>query len=576
MTAPKPKAPPQSLVNELNLAKVREQIAQVAVRAVGEVKEDAWDRIKGTKRKIQSYRIQGGKVYLVIPQGMASLASSFGKDHWIEGINAAGVRGRIDNDFSFVSGSSTEVTYNTDLANLGLQFPESAYLYSVNPLKTTDRNTFGSKAWNELLSSRAYRYSASRVVTYDDLPIWKNDLNNNKDSGKAPESEQGLFGPSKDDVRWYETIHEYYKHCVYFKGQKTKERLAAEKAVNDSYSKTNVKKDTNKSTGSGSGKTTNTPPSSASSIGIGDDSKPVIHNLPPVKDLYFGSEVLKIFSDNRTVADMPTKVAPNGGSVASADKLWKDTKPYKGMIQSHIVPAKLEATSKLFRPQDKLKGLKISQVNSRRFGFQFQYNPSTVTMNYAGAPQVDIGLQMSGADKIPLIGSGVTSSTITFSVILNRMHDFKYIDAIIGKQLKFENVYAHTGNHKFISPIRNEGETTVVEELKKIKELGTMYDLEYLLRTLLGYQLNSTMRSMLSSDVGYLGAYPVELHLGKNLRYLGIIDGFSVSHTIFTQDMVPVFTNVQIQFSRLPDFTKRWDEVGFREEVDSSKEEDKT
>jgi hypothetical protein len=91
-----------------------------------------------------------------------------------------------------------------------------------------------------------------------------------------------------------------------------------------------------------------------------------------------------------------------------------------------------------------------------------------------------------------------------------------------------------------------------------------MYDIEYLLRTLLGYQLKSSLRNVFTSDIGYLGAYPVELHLGNNLRYLGIIDGFNVSHTIFNQNMVPVFSNVSITFSRLPDFAKPFNEVKTR------------
>jgi hypothetical protein len=220
-------------------------------------------------------------------------------------------------------------------------------------------------------------------------------------------------------------------------------------------------------------------------------------------------------------------------------------------------------------------------------------------MAYAGAPQVDIGLETSGDDKVPLIGSSVTSSTVTFNVIINRMNDFKYLDSLIydtsearyieafvparGKvklnnlSSLFGEVYSHTGNH----PVQRQNSgaanevSSINDELTQIKELGTMYDIEYLLRTLLGYQLKSNLRNVFTSDIGYLGAYPVELHLGNNLRYLGIIDGFNVSHTIFNQNMVPVFSNVSITFSRLPDFAKPFNEVTVTKTiVDTKKDEE--
>jgi putative thioredoxin len=71
--------------------------------------------------------------------------------------------------------------------------------------------------------------------------------------------------------------------------------------------------------------------------------------------------------------------------------------------------------------------------------------------------------------------------------------------------------------------------------------MGTMYDVEYLLRTLLGYTLKSYLRNNQTADMGYLGARPVELHLGKSLRYLGTVTSLRIEHVIFNEQMVPLF-----------------------------------
>jgi hypothetical protein len=54
--------------------------------------------------------------------------------------------------------------------------------------------------------------------------------------------------------------------------------------------------------------------------------------------------------------------------------------------------------------------------------------------------------------------------------------------------------------------------------------------------------------------MGYLGARPVELHLGKSLRYLGTVTNLKIEHVIFNEQMVPLFTNVSVAFARLPDY----------------------
>jgi hypothetical protein len=84
--------------------------------------------------------------------------------------------------------------------------------------------------------------------------------------------------------------------------------------------------------------------------------------------------------------------------------------------------------------------------------------------------------------------------------------------------------------------------------------------MEFLFRTLLGYEYNSFLGRGMSwdkktADLGWLGGKPVEIHLGKSLRYLGRVVSVSISHVLFTERMVPTFSEVGIVIQRLPDVT---------------------
>jgi hypothetical protein len=570
---------------------VQAAISEAVLITVNKQVEIAKKRL--IEKKFNNYYIQSGKVFLNVAAGIPS--ATFNSDHVIEGVGKKGVQGLIGNDFSFASGSTVDVKYDTGEPDASPAVAKNAWVYSVNPSPANPRKKLGVNEWNTLLNENKPK-TVSRKITYEDMPQWNNALNPNRVSffgiiynSAPPTSANSNDGQTRDDANWYWVLKSYADHCK--TDRKAKRQALIEAQNNVDTLKGDKGNDTSKTTPDG-GKTTTTPttvtPPSGTLSGIGDDTKPVIYNFPAVKEMYFRSDNLENFKVNS--GNLSKKVS-------EAKKLWEDSASYKGMIQSFIVPARLNTNGQWWSPSggDGLQG-QNKRINTRRYGFQFQYNPSTVTMAYAGAPQVDIGLQTSGTDKVPLIGSSVTSSTVSFSLLINRMNDFKYLDSLIfytsdskvneallvsnrtsamgnvrinDLSTLFGEVYSHTGNH----PVRraNAGTaaevTSINDELRQIRKLGTMYDIEYLLRTLLGYQLKSSLRNVFTSDIGYLGAYPVELHLGNNLRYLGVIDGFNVSHTIFNQNMVPVFSNVTITFSRLPDFAKPFNEVASNAKV---------
>jgi hypothetical protein len=230
-----------------------------------------------------------------------------------------------------------------------------------------------------------------------------------------------------------------------------------------------------------------------------------------------------------------------------AANLWSKSQSYKGMISAsrhkEAAPASDDKTAAKTNP------LIVSERSDGKFyGFQFHYNPGSLAMAWGGPQPVDVSLMASGREKFISFGSGAGAGTISLNLILNRINDMKYIDPKTGRLKAGVSTTAFSGR-----PPTN-------AEVGDIYNRGTMYDLEFLLRTVLGYEYQSALGRGMSwdkktADLGWLGGKPVEIHLGKSLRYLGRVASLSVNHVLFTERMVPTFSEVSIVIARLPDVT---------------------
>lgn len=224
--------------------------------------------------------------------------------------------------------------------------------------------------------------------------------------------------------------------------------------------------------------------------------------------------------------------------VTSPTELWSKSRSSKGMISTWVPSGTAQGFSALM-PQ-----MGDSPVVSEqgRYGFQFHYNPETIDLQYAGSPEVDVNMETSGAEKFNLAGTAVSQSTIVITIPLNRVADMIHYDP------STELLRADSAQGIY-SP-----RTPSKEEQKLIYNRGTMYDIEYLLSALLGYRLNTKFRGM-TADIGYISARPVEIFLGRGLKYLGFVSSISVNHAIFDDRMVPTFSTVNLGFNRIPDYS---------------------
>lgn len=175
------------------------------------------------------------------------------------------------------------------------------------------------------------------------------------------------------------------------------------------------------------------------------------------------------------------------------------------------------------------------------YGFRFMYNPTNVTMNWGVSTEVSPQFESMAADVATAMTSSILNSTIDIELVLNRIEDFDYID---------QNGLIDPGVNPYPGTTPPDP-----EELKKIYEKGTMYDVEYLLRVLYGKSADyMSVLNGLTADRGYLTGWAVELHLGKNLRYLVRIGSMGLSHSVFNSKMVPLLTTLRLTCTRYPDF----------------------
>jgi len=278
-------------------------------------------------------------------------------------------------------------------------------------------------------------------------------------------------------------------------------------------------------------------------------SKTYKYNLPLIKPARLSSSAT---SPQRASLGTNDGFAGTPGAMRDVNKYWKGETPGRGVLRVNRDWMK----SVLNAEQSKLVGVKEgdkdpitgSSVTALKpdpqlYGFRFQYNPEKIQMVYDVNSNLHPGVLASGKDVfLPLTQS---SSSITVDLIFNRMEDMKYRG---NPQLAIRNqAYYGTGENQAILP-----------DIKEIHEKGTMYDLEYMFKT-----MNSPLGEFWSryngftSDMGFIRPAILELHLGNRLRYPVRVQNMAIEHKIFDPRMVPIFSVVRINFHRFIEYETR-------------------
>lgn len=238
-----------------------------------------------------------------------------------------------------------------------------------------------------------------------------------------------------------------------------------------------------------------------------------------------------------TPANSPSKVS-------DAKYLWADSTTSKGMFATSTY---LTSTNVNEKGKNVLTAAQ-QLAQYERYGFVFHYNPTTIEMAYSGIADMDYTMLTSGREAFNLLGTQATQSTISFNIVLNRIHDMKYFNP--ETQRLRPSIRENEWSGRF----------PIGAEQQDLFNKGTMYDVEFFLRTVMQVPISTYLSARnvswdkKTADIGFLTGIPVELHLGKSMRYLVRIDGFRLNHVIFNERMVPMFTEMSIQASRIPDY----------------------
>ena len=168
--------------------------------------------------------------------------------------------------------------------------------------------------------------------------------------------------------------------------------------------------------------------------------------------------------------------------------------------------------------------------NNQLWGFQFMYNPQTISHTQANANfditnTADISNQLTG------------SQTFQLEIILNRLFDMS--------ALASDRAGQKTTNGDYARALTN-------EDIHGILTRGTEYDLEFLYRTINGEPKLGPSMDRATSDFGFLAPAPIWFRLHDNFKYKVVITSISVNHTMFTEKMIPVMTGVNISMMRIP------------------------
>ena len=254
------------------------------------------------------------------------------------------------------------------------------------------------------------------------------------------------------------------------------------------------------------------------------------YNAPMINTSYLNTD-----GPQQQTIKQPTN---DPGNVLKAQESWTD--PYlgsKGIIQ---MDSDVVMNTSNYAPN------KDNNYDGNLYGFKFLYNPKEVNMTWAVAEGMNWEGIQAGLDPGTAPTAALNNSTISFSLLLNRIGDMGYLTSNGLKQ----NVNPYT---KFnIVPGK-----TIDQEVSEIYNKGTMYDLEYLFKTISG--INSTFTSKFSditADRGWLYGFAVELHLGNKMRYKVRISSLDVNHAMFDERMVPILSYVNITCARFPNVSQ--------------------
>lgn len=179
-----------------------------------------------------------------------------------------------------------------------------------------------------------------------------------------------------------------------------------------------------------------------------------------------------------------------------------------------------------------------------RFGFQFLYNPTDLTSSLSLATDIN----PEATDKfLATLGIYQGRGVIDIKLFLDRTNDFACFRGSKSATSAFASYYENSSIAGGIVDA-----STKIQLVNDLMKKGTLADIEYLYSAINGGNLVGIDKSP-SADVGFLAVAALRLDLGP-MHYVGMVSGITIRHIAFTQDMIPIRSEVSITFLRLGNY----------------------
>jgi hypothetical protein len=180
-----------------------------------------------------------------------------------------------------------------------------------------------------------------------------------------------------------------------------------------------------------------------------------------------------------------------------------------------------------------------TQNSTGKLRFHFNYNPTTLA--YTTQSNTSIDWTLGNADPANVLGG---NTAVSCTLYLNRIADMTELRKAVGQS-------AYSINYpRALGP----------KEIAGILSRGTEYDLEFFYRIVNGNPEDASQGLLQgsvgakSSDFGYVTGIPFWIKFHDNLRYKVSLNSIQVNHVLFTEDMVPMLSTVDVSMTRIPAF----------------------
>lgn len=180
------------------------------------------------------------------------------------------------------------------------------------------------------------------------------------------------------------------------------------------------------------------------------------------------------------------------------------------------------------------------------WAFQFLWNPTDINISVDRNTDVT----PTSADRFTTVsGMYPGQESISFSITIDRTWDMACLRGLT-------NITKSTDYYK--KGVRKGLVYDTVNQIKDLMAKGTLADIEYLLKTINGESADgATWKNALgreTADIGYLQPNVVAVQFGpsiNSLSYVGWVTNLQISHSAFTEDMIPLKSTVQVSLACL-------------------------